>query len=63
MKGKIMYIRKTVDEYLIQGHYVPYGWETLTTEDTRLAAKNQVKTYRENAPDTIYRIIKRRVQK
>jgi len=63
LKGKIMYIRKTVDEYEIQGHYAPHGWETLTTEDTRAAAREQVKTYRENAPDTIYRIIKRRVQK
>ena len=44
-----MYIRKTKDEYEIQGNY-GYGWETVTTEETFRAAKEQVKCYRDNEP-------------
>jgi hypothetical protein len=42
-----MYVRKTADEYQIQGNY-GYGWETETTEETLKDAKAQLKCYREN---------------
>ena len=56
------YIRKTEDEYHVQGYYgSQYGWETVTTEETRAAAKEQIKCYRanENVP---FRIVKKRVK-
>jgi hypothetical protein len=61
-KGKIMYQRKTYDEYEIQGNY-GYGWEMVTTEETRQAAKEQLKCYRENEPNAAHRIVKIRVKK
>src|SRR5687767_8101318 len=43
--------RKTKDEYEIQGNYGHgHGWECVTTEETRQAAKDQLRTYRENEP-------------
>jgi len=54
------YIRKTVDEYHIQGNY-GYGWETECTEDTRKEARQQLRCYRENGPGA-YRMVKRRVK-
>ena len=55
-----MYKRKTIDEYEIQGNY-GQGWEIVTTEETRAAARDQLKCYNENetAP---HRIVKRRVK-
>ena len=55
-----MYIRKTEDEYVIQGHY-GQGWEDDTVEATLKEAKARIKEYRENMPYS-YRIIKRRVK-
>lgn len=55
-----MYIRKTKDEYEIQGN-CGYGWECETTEETWKAAKVQAKCYRENVNYPI-RIIKKRVK-
>ena len=37
-----MYIRKTKDEYEIQGNYGD-GWEMVTTEETLRGARAQVK--------------------
>lgn len=54
-----MYIRKTKDEYEIQGHY-GQGWEMVTTEETWREAKNQLKCYNENEPYP-HRIKKKRV--
>jgi hypothetical protein len=34
-------------EYEIQGNY-GHGWDTLTTEETRALALDQLKVYREN---------------
>lgn len=46
-----MYVRKTKDEYEIQGYYGgQYGWECVTTEETWKEAKEQVKCYRDNEP-------------
>lgn len=56
------YKRKTRDEYQIQGYYDPRtGWEEVTAEDTRKAAKEQLKCYRENEPGTPHRIVVKRV--
>lgn len=57
-----MYKRKTRDEWELQGFYHPYGYETLTTEETRQEALEQLKCYRENEPHTSYRIVKKRVR-
>ena len=55
-----MYKRKTTDEYEIQGYY-SYGWECATTEESRLAARIQLKCYNENEPGVSHRIVKKRV--
>ena len=56
------YIRKTKDEYEIQGNY-GYGWEVLTTEDNGKDARDTLKCYRENEPSTPLRVKKRRIHK
>ena len=55
-----MYIRKTEDEFEIQGNY-GQGWECVTTETTRAVAKAQLKCYNESEPNP-HRIIKKRVK-
>jgi hypothetical protein len=57
-----MYIRKTIDEYEIQGLYQT-GWELETVEETYKEAKQQVKCYRDNVPGTSFKIVKKRVKK
>jgi len=58
------YIRKTYDEYEIQGYTGPqYGWEVMTTETDPREAKARLREYRENQPEYPYRIVKRRVKK
>ena len=54
------YVRKTEDEFEIQGDY-GYGWEMVTTESTWKEAKEQIKCYRENQPAP-YRIKMKRVK-
>ena len=54
------YIRKTRDEYELQGNY-GYGWECLTTEETLKDARQRRKEYQENEGGT-YRIVRRRVR-
>lgn len=55
------YIRKTRDEYEIQGYYsTEYGWETVCTEENMRDAKRTLKLYRENEPYE-FRIRKHRV--
>lgn len=57
------YVRKTKDEYEIQGYYgSTYGYETVTTEKTWKEAKAQIKCYRENEPGIDFRIQKKRVR-
>lgn len=56
-----MYTRKTVDEYEIQGNY-GQGWEMVTVEETKKAAKDQLKCYNENESYP-HRIVKKRVKK
>lgn len=57
------YVRKTEDEYEIQGCYHPYGWEYVTTETTRKDAREQIKCYRANEPGIAFKIVKLRVKK
>ena len=54
------YIRKTIDEYEIQGN-CGYGWDVETTEATYKEAREQAKCYRENVNYPI-RIMKKRVK-
>jgi len=55
------YIRKTEDEWEIQGYTgSQYGWECETTETNRKDALAQVKCYRENVNYPM-RIVKKRV--
>ena len=53
------YVRKTKDEYQIQGN-CGYGWDVETYEETYKEAKDQAKCYRDNVSNAI-RIIKKRV--
>ena len=54
------YIRKTKDEYTLQGYYA-YGWEDLVSEESNKEIKKRMKEYRENEGGT-YRVVKRRVR-
>lgn len=54
-------VRKTVDEFVIQGHY-SCGWEDLTTEETRREGRAQLRCYDENERGVAHRLIKRRVR-
>lgn len=55
------YIRKTRDEFAIQGYY-GQGWEDVTTEDNRREARERLHEYRENETNYPHRMIKRRVR-
>lgn len=52
-------VRKTVDEWIVQGNYGT-GWEDENTETTRADGKRSLREYRENGPGE-YRLVKRRV--
>lgn len=54
-------VKHTKYEYLhvVQGHY-SHGWEDLTQSEDRGEAWADVRAYRENAPETVYRLIERR---
>lgn len=52
--------KKWIKEYVIQEYTgAPYGWEDSTTEETRQAAREQLKLYRENAGVPVRLIIRR----
>ena len=57
-----MYIRKTYDEYEIQGNY-GQGWEMVCAGETHKDARARLKEYRENEPQYPHRIIKKRIRK
>lgn len=57
----MVYVRKTVDEFDIEGDY-GQGFEVVTCESTWKNAKAQIKTYRENEPGIIFRIKHHRVK-
>ena len=56
------YQRKTRDEWHTQGDY-GLGWETVTIDSTYAEAKQMLRDYRENEPQYLHRIIKKRVRK
>ena len=56
-----MYIRKTKDEYQIQGYY-GQGWEEVCSEDTWKEASARLKEYAQNEPQCPHRIVKKRVR-
>lgn len=55
------YIRKTVDEWTLQGNY-GQGWEDLTSEEHYSEIRQRLKEYRENEGG-IYRVRVHRVRK
>lgn len=56
-----MYTRKTRDEWQIHANYGG-GWEHETSYDSRYEAKEDLRLYRENAPQYSYRLVKKRVK-
>lgn len=55
-----MYERKTKDVYVLFGDY-GNGYEEVLEEDTRAEANEQLKTYRENAPEYSFYVKKKMV--
>lgn len=54
--------RKLKSEWELQSNFGSgHGWECVTTEETWKAVKEQIKCYRDNAPQYPYRIVHRRV--
>ena len=43
-------------EFEIHGHYG--AWEMVTCEETRKEALRTLRTYRENEPDTAFRVVR-----
>lgn len=54
------YVRKTHDEYSIEGCYDGAWWKECNAEDPA-DARRLLREYRENCPHTMFRIKKRRV--
>jgi hypothetical protein len=55
------YIRKTRDVFDIEQHTGPgYGWEVVSSEETRKEAQRARREYQENQPEYPARIVKRR---
>lgn len=55
------YIRKTKDEYQIQGNY-GHGFEMVTAEDTYKEAKERLKEYRDNEPGIPFKTVCKRIR-
>lgn len=56
-----MYKRKTVDELQIHGFYT-FGWEEVTCEDNYKKARQRLKEYRENEPNTSFKLVVKRIK-
>lgn len=54
-----MYIRKTIDLFIVQGLYAG-NWEDECAEVTRKEGILRLNEYRENAPEYCYKLVKRR---
>lgn len=54
------YVRKTRDEFEIQGNY-GHGWETVVTEENAAVAREQLNIYNANEPRYPHRIKKRMI--
>lgn len=62
--GAVVKERKTRDEWAVEQNFgYGHGWETVTTEDSYLEAKQRVREYRENQPEYPVRLRMRRVPK
>ena len=59
---KAMYVRKTVDAWVLEGNY-GCGWEYLLTEYTKKEGMERLREYRENQPQYPVRLIKKRERK
>ena len=57
-----MYVRKTVDAWVLEGNY-GCGWEYLLTEYTKKEGMERLREYRENQPQYPVRLIKKRERK
>lgn len=58
-----MYKRKTRDEWQVVGNYgYGHGYECVDTLDTRSAAKESFRLYRENERGVSFKIVKKRVK-
>lgn len=58
-----MYVRKTHDIWVLEADYgYGDGWEYVIEESSKAEAYKQLQTYRENAPQYSYRVVKRRVK-
>lgn len=57
-----MYIRKTIDMWIVQGNYGE-GWEDVTSSENYKEARQDLKDYRENDKIYSYRLILKRVKK
>jgi hypothetical protein len=55
------YVRKTIDEYEIQGNY-GYSWDYLCSEFTYKQAKQTLKEYRENESQYLHKIVHKRIK-
>lgn len=55
------YIRKTRDIFIVQTNYgYGHGWEDTAYEETRKAAVQQWRCYKDNQSEYLHRVIKRR---
>lgn len=54
------YVRKTQDEYVLQGRY-GHGWEDLTAESSWREIRARRREYQENEPGTPLKIVTRRI--
>ena len=57
-----MYVRKTVDTWVLEGNY-GYGWEHILTEYTWKEGLERLREYRENQPGYPVRLTKKRERK
>ncbi len=57
-----MYVRKTVDSWVLERNY-GCGWEYILTEYTRSEGLARLGEYRENQPEYPVRLIKKRERK
>ena len=58
--ANMAYIRKTRDEWEIQGNY-GQGWECVNTETSQQDAKRSLGEYRSNEP-YLFKVVKKRVK-
>ena len=54
------YVRKTTDEYQVRGFYNGQ-WEEVTCADNRKKARGYLKDYRDNEPETAFKLVTKRI--